>query len=269
MAQIISFDSNIAAKIGVDEAIILRYIDFWIRQNSKKDRNYVDDTYWMYLSMDGFQQTFFFWTKAQIRRILLSLREKEIIQAKQLSRNKYIRTNWYALTAKGKSLLTTDSDHPSDTNSPSNCQEAPNDVPDITNEGVKNAKTIEIKKAVEKPIADNNNIALVERKGIIQLIIDYLNQKTGAHYRCTNTKTKGHINARLKEGYTLDDFKKVIDTKVSEWISNPKMAKYLRPETLFGPKFENYLNQPTFPKEDAQSNFNDFIQKVAMARGEI
>ena len=52
-----------------------------------------------------------------------------------------------------------------------------------------------------------------------------------------------HINARLEEGYSLKDFQKVIDNKVSDWINSPTMEIYLRPITLFNTKFESYLNQ--------------------------
>lgn len=73
-------------------------------------------------------------------------------------------------------------------------------------------------------------------------IIDYLNSKTGKKYRATTKATQRLINARLKEGFVLDDFKRVIDTKVDAWQNDLKMQEFLRPETLFGPKFESYLN---------------------------
>jgi len=73
-------------------------------------------------------------------------------------------------------------------------------------------------------------------------IIDYLNDKIGKVYRWQGKATQSHINARFAEGYTLEDFKKVIDNKAAEWKGG-KMEQYLRPETLFGTKFEGYLNQ--------------------------
>lgn len=73
-------------------------------------------------------------------------------------------------------------------------------------------------------------------------IIDYLNAKTNKSYQYQGAATQRHINGRFKEGYTLDDFKKVIDIKTAEWKGG-KMEQYLRPETLFGTKFEGYLNQ--------------------------
>lgn len=73
-------------------------------------------------------------------------------------------------------------------------------------------------------------------------IIEYLNNSINGNYRYSTKKNQTLIHARCEEGYTIDDFKKVIDTKTAEWI-NTDMAKYLRPETLFGTKFESYLNQ--------------------------
>lgn len=74
-------------------------------------------------------------------------------------------------------------------------------------------------------------------------VIDYLNKKTNKNFKYTSTNSKKHINARIKEGYVLNDFKKVIDIKTNDWLNDKKMNKYLRPETLFGSKFENYINE--------------------------
>ena len=74
-------------------------------------------------------------------------------------------------------------------------------------------------------------------------IIEYLNEKSDSCYRYTTSKTQELIRKRWKEGFRLDDFKTVIDKKVTEWIKHKEMSRYLRPETLFGNKFEGYLNQ--------------------------
>lgn len=73
-------------------------------------------------------------------------------------------------------------------------------------------------------------------------ICEHLNIRTGSNYRHSTKKTKDLIKARFNEGFTLEDFKIVIDKKSVEWM-NTDMQKYLRPETLFGTKFESYLNQ--------------------------
>lgn len=101
---------------------------------------------------------------------------------------------------------------------------------------------------------DKNIICLEEtssnndRLQIYKDIIDYLNLKTGSKYKPTSKATKEHINARLKEGFTLEDFKTVIDNKTEEW-KGTDFEQYLRPLTLFGTKFESYLN--TKPKKKA------------------
>ena len=74
-------------------------------------------------------------------------------------------------------------------------------------------------------------------------IVTFLNSVTGSSYRSTTDKTRKLIAARLAEGFTIDDFKAVITKKAKEW-QGTDMAQYLRPETLFGTKFEGYLNQP-------------------------
>ena len=76
-----------------------------------------------------------------------------------------------------------------------------------------------------------------------QKIIDYLNLKTNKHFRPNINKTRTAIKSRWKEGFRESDFKYVIDVKCSQWLNDSQMSKYLRPETLFGNKFESYLNE--------------------------
>ena len=78
---------------------------------------------------------------------------------------------------------------------------------------------------------------------IIEEIINYLNEKAGTKYKSTSKDTIKHINARLKEGYTVQDFKYVTDVNVAE-CQGTKMEMYIRPSTLFNSKMDNYVNQP-------------------------
>ncbi|GFO80098.1 conserved phage C-terminal domain-containing protein [Lactococcus lactis] len=86
-------------------------------------------------------------------------------------------------------------------------------------------------------------------------IISYLNEKTGRSFRTTEAH-KRFIKARWNEDYKLDDFKKVVDNKVADWtgktINGQPAEKYLQPSTLFGTKFDNYLNQAPMHQEQAQ-----------------
>ena len=84
-------------------------------------------------------------------------------------------------------------------------------------------------------------------KEIYAAVIDYLNSKAGTHYRSSSKDTQRHINARIAEGFTIDDFKRVVDNMWTDWRGT-EWEKYLRPSTLFGSKFENYLNRKTQSK---------------------
>ena len=86
-------------------------------------------------------------------------------------------------------------------------------------------------------------------KIIYEEIINYLNLKCNKNFKYTTEKTISCINARIREGNTLEDFKKVIDKKCDEW-SNTTMKVYLRPETLFGTKFERYLTEDVKDREN-------------------
>lgn len=93
-------------------------------------------------------------------------------------------------------------------------------------------------------------------------VIEYLNTKTGKSYRYQSKDTQKHIHARMKDGYVLEDFYRVIDNKVADWKDSPEMNKFLRPSTLFGTKFEDYLNQEQIKNRPVKQNrFNNFEQR--------
>lgn len=100
-------------------------------------------------------------------------------------------------------------------------------------------------------------------------IIDYLNLKAGTEYRSTSKYIRKYIDARFAEGYTIDDFKRVIDIKCAEWSREPypgekDMRPFLRPSTLFGTKFESYLNQKGAIYNnlaERKNSFNNFPQR--------
>lgn len=109
-----------------------------------------------------------------------------------------------------------------------------------SNEQERRSKKEEVRKK-NKDILSGNPTA-DESEIPIKLITDLLNQMSEKNYRHTTPKTQQLIRARWNEGFRFDDFKKVILAKCFEWRDNPDMSKFLRPETLFGTKFEGYLN---------------------------
>lgn len=86
---------------------------------------------------------------------------------------------------------------------------------------------------------DNNNNKL----SICKEVISYLNLKAKKNFKVDTASHQKFIKARLKEGYVLEDFKKVVDVMVAKW-KGTEYEQYLQPQTLFGNKMDNYLNQP-------------------------
>lgn len=94
-----------------------------------------------------------------------------------------------------------------------------------------------------------------ETKAQIAEVIEYLNAKADKHFRPQTAANARYIQARLNEGFGVDELKRAVDNVVSLWKGNAKMEQYLRPSTLFGPKFESYLNATT---DDGGDSFGEY-----------
>lgn len=114
----------------------------------------------------------------------------------------------------------------------------------------------------KKPLIASEGSSLLETT---KEIISYLNEVTKSKFKYSSKATQSKINARLNEGYILDDFIAVIDKKWVEW-KNTDFEKYMCPETLFGTKFEKYLNQKTKSKS---KNDEQWELLKGMANGTI
>ena len=140
---------------------------------------------------------------------------------------------------------------------------------------IKNPKQGYLENVKENSTSINNTVnstdiySQAEPDGVAEkakTIVGYLNEKTDSHYKATTPKTKQLVQARLKEGFSVDDFKTVIDKKTATWLKDSKMNKYLRPLTLFGTKFEDYLNE----KVKGQPDKNDpyYTEKINPMTGQ-
>ena len=124
---------------------------------------------------------------------------------------------------------------------------------------------------IRNSINDNNNMSSRTSPDRSEYpytdVIDYHNLKAGTAFRSTSKDTQKHIRAIIDEGYTLEDFKRVIDVKVSQWGKEPRsgekdMRVYLRPSTLFGTKFEGYLQEkPAGANAVSVRNNNNFDRR--------
>lgn len=119
--------------------------------------------------------------------------------------------------------------------------------------GHKNEIKSKTKAKTEKSKAKPKQITEIEYDNDIEIVVDYLNKKASTDFQSKTKATRILVVARLKDGYSVDQFKTVIDKKTKDWLAKPDMVKYLRPETLFGNKFEGYLNQIDAIVEQSES----------------
>lgn len=215
MADVHIFDVRIAKRYGVNCAVILQNIWHWVQKNEANGTNFYDGAYWTYNSTKAFSAQFPYLSQRQIETALKKLRDENIIMTGNYNVVKYDRTLWYAITEKGKCILHSCEMETTETEKPftQNVEPIPYVNTDVT--------------ADVNPYED---------------IISYLNEKTGKAFKPTSRKTRDLIKSRVKEGFTLEDFKTVIDNKCAQWLHDAKMNEYLRPSTLFGTRFEEYLN---------------------------
>ena len=96
------FDIEVAKEYGVEEAIVIYNFQFWINKNIANRTNFMNGHYWTYNSVDALNKLFPFWSSGQIRRIIKSLIDKEVLLKEKLDCNKYNQTCWYAFKNEQK-----------------------------------------------------------------------------------------------------------------------------------------------------------------------
>ncbi|MCO4341429.1 conserved phage C-terminal domain-containing protein [Staphylococcus agnetis] len=220
---------KLAEEIGLNEAIILQQIHYWL--NSSK-HNY-DGKKWIYNSYPKWIEQFPFWSESTIKRTITSLEKQNLVHVGNYNKVGFDRTKWYSINYTTLNKLMT---RPSGQNDPT--------MRSNWHDGIGQNDPTNTRDYTETTTETTNNNILSPSSTAYPYrdVIDYLNQQTGKNYKSTTKKNQTVIRARTDEGFTLNDFKQVIDNKVSEW-KGTDMEKYLRPETLFGTKFEGYLNQ--------------------------
>lgn len=247
--------------VGLNEALFLQQLHF----RSLISKNMRDGHLWVYKTYDQWLEEFSFLSRMTIKRTIYNLEKQGyLISTSEYNKMKIDKTKWYRIdytklpafsiqddtlveeVVPEKSELEIDDatfqSDPTDVSLrnavsyQSETKDCTHLVRPITKE-LKELKRIKNKDCVEKPL------------DVTHFVIAYLNEKTGKQFKATSAATKKFINARVKEGYTQQDFIQVIDLKASQWNSNPEYRAYLRPSTLFNPtNFENYLNeQPVIP----------------------
>ncbi|AXH98900.1 replication protein [Sporosarcina sp. PTS2304] len=221
---------SLVHQVGMNGAVFLQQLHF----RSLVSKNIREGHKWVYNTYEEWTEEFTFWSPTTIRRIIYDLEKKEILlSTSSYNKMKIDNTKWYRIDyskihccAVAKEQMV----HSQWTSAP------------VTSEQVDLSIT---DKPITKELKINKNKDIVETNlDAVQHIINYLNEKAYKQFKANTVATKKEVNARIAEGYTIDDFKRVIDHKVSQWLNDSKFRSYLRPSTLFHPiNFENYLNE--------------------------
>ena len=230
---------SLALEVGLNGAIFLQQLHYRLLIS----RNIRDGEKWVYQSYPEWRDKEFpFWSVDTVKRTIQQL-EKDgyVIGTSAFNKMKMDKTKWYRINYPKLGYY-------------QSVQNAPIDNANCTEGGGQNASCDggKLHRAIPKDIKSikNSNVELALDDAFA--IIEYLNVKASKNFKATTPATKKFINGRLAEGYSVEDFKRVIDVKAAQWLNNPEMSAYLRPSTLFAPKnFENYLNENTAARQSA------------------
>jgi uncharacterized phage protein (TIGR02220 family) len=234
---------SLAVKIGLNEAVVLQQIHYWLGISKHR----FEERKWVYNTYQDWQKQLPFWSVSTIKRTILSLERQGFLISGNWNVLKMDQTKWYTIDyLKLAELEEAQSALPSGQTGQTSNQFEPETSADGSAEGT----------SLNQAIPENTSEITTEKKIPIVEIIHYLNEKTSSAYKPSTPKTQELIKARVGEGFTLEDFKRVIDIKTAEWLHDHHMCKYLRPATLFGSKFESYLNQKSFKRTLNEEDFD-------------
>ena len=246
---------KLATEIGLNEAIVLQQIHYWLGSS----KHIHDGFNWIYNSYKEWEEQFPFWSNVTIRRTITSLEKQNLIITSNYNKAGFDKTKWYTinyLELEGVSKRVAQNEQTMWSKRANGVAQNEQTMWSKRANGVAQNEQVEQLK-MSKPIPETTQETTSETstRDILsgnptvspipyKEIIGYLNEKAGKQFKHNTGKSKRCIEARWNEDFRLDDFKKVIDIKTSEWLGTSQ-EKYLRPETLFGTKFEGYLNQET------------------------
>lgn len=234
---------KLAIKIGMNESIVLQQVHYWL--SSSKDQ--YEGRMWVFNTYEEWLSQFPFWSLSTLRRTMISLEKQGLLLSANWNKLKMDQTKWYTIDYERLQEL-------EEIDLPKTVEQAPAPLEEEKN-SVLSGETLS--KSITEPESSSEIPSTVKNKDIpCAEIINYLNLKTHSSYKAGTKKTRELIYARWIEGYTLEDFKQVIDIKTLEWMNDPYWSKFLRPETLFGSKFESYLNQKSRTKFYREEDFD-------------
>jgi len=236
---------KLAIEIGLNEAIILQQIHYWLNQSNHNH----DGKKWIYNTYDDWNKQFPFWSVMTIRRTITSLEKQNLILIANYNKAGFDKTRWYSIN------------YPVVESVNRRCVQNEQTICSKRTDG-----SVQNEQTNTRDYTENTteNISMSDKSDAApyKTIIEYLNNKVNKRFSYKSESNRKLIKARFNEGYKLEDFIKVIDIKTNEWINNEKMKSYLQPSTLFrGSNFDKYLNQE-LPELSNDETDNSFISEL-------
>ena len=236
---------KLAIEIGLNEAIILQQIHYWLNQSNHNH----DGKKWIYNTYDDWNKQFPFWSVMTIRRTITSLEKQNLILIANYNKAGFDKTRWYSIN------------YPVVESVNRRCVQNEQTICSKRTDG-----SVQNEQTNTRDYTENTteNISMSDKSDAAsyKTIIEYLNKKVNKKFSYKSVSNRKLIKARFNEGYKLDDFIKVIDIKTNEWINDEKMKSYLQPSTLFrGSNFDKYLNQE-LPELSNDETDNSFISEL-------
>ncbi len=285
---------GLAEALGsVDEAIILQQLHYWV----SKSKHVHDGHRWVYNTLDAWMSQFpWIKSKTTLKKHLNRLAKQGLVLKGNYNKAGFDRTAWYSIDYQQLELFTAEFEAKKAGDAgPSMSQKMAHDEPEngsckgqkMAHAEARNCPTNTIDYTetttetttytAEQAESLPEEMQEKEKKEKIpyKKILEYLNEKTGKHYRNVPTNQE-LIRARWNEGYTFDDFKNVIDNMVAKWkgtgftFSSGELAEnYLQPSTLFSRKFDKYLNQTVNSADNVPEEYQGlFDQQPDIEAGE-
>lgn len=233
---------SLAKEIGLNEAIILQQIHYWIKDSKKV----VDGRKWTYNSVRAWQEQLPFYSQSTIRRTFKNLEDEGLIISGNFNKASFDRTKWYTIDyAKLNKRVSQSGTNTSGQNEQMGVVNLGYTVPNSSSNSSANSST--------KRMSGKPDLTPYSE------IIDYMNNLYGSHFKAKTNDTRKKIRGRFDDGFTLNDFKLAIAGQWLNWKDSQKMRQHLVPKTIFrASNFEGYV-------EDAKRR-KDIKQDLAIAK---
>ena len=241
------FNVGIAKCVGVDGAIMINNLHYWIIKNKANEKHFYDGKYWTYNSLEAFMELFPFWSKRQIERILKNLKKDGYIEDGNYNKVAYDRTKWYTLTEKGWFMISQNGDM-------SNFNISPNGEMENTEWGNGNHETVtpipnqkpNKKKKEEKEITFDKIIeTYTSNDSLKERLIDFIKMRKAIKSPMTNRALTILVN-KLDKLATSDEEKIMI---LDESILNSWKGVFpLKKDKPNNQNSNNVNNEPRYDK---------------------